>query len=1725
MASPGGGALELGVRVDIPARGRINCATLLFLGETDFAPGQWAGLALDGATGKNDGSVGGRRYFACKPKHGLFLRPHQVRITRARHLSPALRRGSAGGPVASAKRASKHVTAAPGTNPAESRPASDKGGSRKAGGSKSGSTGNAAGRRRGAAAQETEDAASASSGASDADDANAHAAGSLGGSAAPSPHRRPAVEVAAAAPDTAAPAQPAAAAATGKASRGRSRGKHAGRGAGGPSRQLSPVVASKLASVSSKLSEMDSRLERLGVEDAAATPPATADPPTPVIGQPPTPPRTRSDESSQSGGGPPASAAKERTESSVFSPESESRVKHTSDRLRSINEAFSALDDQNARLAREVAELIGDAPSISTGGSTAATSQVASAPGTRPGDGDVDDGVLDKLTNVTAALGLDRLEAARKADAPQAPKGSGHRASISSLSPSEVASVATSTGSSSAQGSIERRRSSGGLRRRSSAAALRRKASHASLVRDKANHNASSMLQTSLVDLAAVFGEVEGGSDDSEEDGTAEASASSGAEAEEEVARREKLAAERMEKQEALQRSRAAAESAARAAELDEDALLASLEDHTSQGAKRRHRSRSPSQRAGSGDSSASAESHDGEARRRDAGMRSLARLEFLLSPEGPASSASAAAVPGSPTRSGARPFTPKRSAPILSPRGGNKATGSGIPATVIHELNAELLHVRRVVERLTRERDQLEQRVEAASTTRSALLTERDHLAEHAHTLESELSVAKAKVGTVRALQSRVSDMETHMDMLRNEAERWKRDAERESSERARISAKMDALRSDQETTTTALEVARRELSAAVNEVRHLRDLNDTLRRQMADTDKEREGMLRVVEQAREGTKSSEAARERLQFVINSANSRAERAEELRAAAEAERDRALDRAAEAAADAEASRTKAAELESQMAESSVARAKVSESASAATAELSRLRAARREGESKLVATQAELREAQQLLSAATKRSESLQHRVDRAEAEADRLRRSEAKAIDEADRLSRLLEEAKLGQRASSDQRDDARSLLEAELQRVRDELEAAVVRVREAEDEVASLNAEADDARDRQREAEERADDADKLVALFVVEAAKLGAALQDVAGDIEADADADDAQSALAVLSAAVEAATDAKAAVDAAEAALEASQQNAARLEKELVTAREQASTYRQAYEEAAGRVAKSPAAVPAGSRLDHVPASEASTGPTLDVATVQAAAAHWREEARKLRDELSAVRSQSPDFSAVLPAQDSSPGISPAGLRAELGETSGISAGISPASGSSSVTRVESAKRGDATLMEASGWSVASPEPSIAHRHVKPAPSFSPVKETEEHLVVSGEAAQGSDGDGETDSVDGSTALAHAVATAVTAPPKLVSGATAAAANGKGAAPEREAPIGEAPTQLGDSAEDDGATADLVPLPPKAQPTSTGSPDERALVAAAPGVGREQQGRRPKRDPERAPVALDISSGIEVDAGRAAALQRKRDKFADARAARHEQQRKQADARAKHAERSKSAGRARPGASGTPSKSRPGAAAEGASAPDTRSGGAARHASPARVRGEGPQMSTRPPTRQHSATTKETRTANHRRVKHALSNVCLAGRHMDTKRLQALDALSTPAAEAAHWVVTFADAKSLVSFMGLYIMDDGLANGTRVFGTGPPTLSAAKVVGYLKYDTAARGFKSLGVHDFTSTTDAVALTSAAVAASKRKRRTAGGAGGAKTGSPPRRQTPGRERPGQQ
>ncbi|XP_029316312.1 CAP-Gly domain-containing linker protein 4 isoform X2 [Cottoperca gobio] len=71
----GGPEVRLGERVLVVGQ---RTGVVQFYGKTNFAPGLWLGIELDTPSGKNDGSVGGVRYFSCPPKHGVFAPPSRV---------------------------------------------------------------------------------------------------------------------------------------------------------------------------------------------------------------------------------------------------------------------------------------------------------------------------------------------------------------------------------------------------------------------------------------------------------------------------------------------------------------------------------------------------------------------------------------------------------------------------------------------------------------------------------------------------------------------------------------------------------------------------------------------------------------------------------------------------------------------------------------------------------------------------------------------------------------------------------------------------------------------------------------------------------------------------------------------------------------------------------------------------------------------------------------------------------------------------------------------------------------------------------------------------------------------------------------------------------------------------------------------------------------------------------------------------------------------------------------------------------------------------------------------------------------------------------------------------------------------------------------------------------------------------------------------------------------
>ncbi|KAJ3806251.1 dynactin [Lentinula aff. lateritia] len=59
----------------------IGTGVVRFNGYTDFKPGKWVGVELFEKNGKNDGSVGGVRYFSCKGGmgYGVFVRGSQIK--------------------------------------------------------------------------------------------------------------------------------------------------------------------------------------------------------------------------------------------------------------------------------------------------------------------------------------------------------------------------------------------------------------------------------------------------------------------------------------------------------------------------------------------------------------------------------------------------------------------------------------------------------------------------------------------------------------------------------------------------------------------------------------------------------------------------------------------------------------------------------------------------------------------------------------------------------------------------------------------------------------------------------------------------------------------------------------------------------------------------------------------------------------------------------------------------------------------------------------------------------------------------------------------------------------------------------------------------------------------------------------------------------------------------------------------------------------------------------------------------------------------------------------------------------------------------------------------------------------------------------------------------------------------------------------------------------------
>ncbi|XP_035861589.1 dynactin subunit 1-like isoform X8 [Sander lucioperca] len=69
---------KIGSTVEVIGKGQRG--TVAYIGATLFASGKWVGVILDEAKGKNDGTVQGKRYFACEENHGIFVRQSQLHV-------------------------------------------------------------------------------------------------------------------------------------------------------------------------------------------------------------------------------------------------------------------------------------------------------------------------------------------------------------------------------------------------------------------------------------------------------------------------------------------------------------------------------------------------------------------------------------------------------------------------------------------------------------------------------------------------------------------------------------------------------------------------------------------------------------------------------------------------------------------------------------------------------------------------------------------------------------------------------------------------------------------------------------------------------------------------------------------------------------------------------------------------------------------------------------------------------------------------------------------------------------------------------------------------------------------------------------------------------------------------------------------------------------------------------------------------------------------------------------------------------------------------------------------------------------------------------------------------------------------------------------------------------------------------------------------------------------
>lgn len=76
--------INLNQRVEVLRAGVVYSGTVKYKGCINGVRGEWVGIDLDQPEGQHDGMLNARRYFLCRPGHGIFTTASQIRFVPMR---------------------------------------------------------------------------------------------------------------------------------------------------------------------------------------------------------------------------------------------------------------------------------------------------------------------------------------------------------------------------------------------------------------------------------------------------------------------------------------------------------------------------------------------------------------------------------------------------------------------------------------------------------------------------------------------------------------------------------------------------------------------------------------------------------------------------------------------------------------------------------------------------------------------------------------------------------------------------------------------------------------------------------------------------------------------------------------------------------------------------------------------------------------------------------------------------------------------------------------------------------------------------------------------------------------------------------------------------------------------------------------------------------------------------------------------------------------------------------------------------------------------------------------------------------------------------------------------------------------------------------------------------------------------------------------------------------